>query len=452
MDPSGTHISDEFSGAMGCGSLLPIPTGRTLWLLALGIPVALIGEWRWALVFDMGVLIICLADYVMTFRDGDIRPRRRFTGRFSQGTLQTVKISLRNTGSKAKQVQVRDQTPLTWAAAPVLKGTVPGKSHETLTYEVVPPARGMATFGDIFLRTTGPLGLLLRSFRVTAAVEIKVYPSLASLQYQDLATYRRISRRWGIRTASWLGEGREFESLREYIEGDDPRKIHWKASARQDRPIVQEYQPEKNQIVMVLLDTGRLMGAQTRGKSKLDHAMEATVQLSHAALSGGDQVGVLAFADRVISFVPPDRTPAQLQMIMEHTIALAPVMVESQYEQAFLWLRSRVRRRSLVVVFTDILDDVGSEDLLDAVALLRPTHLPLCVAIGESEWEEVLNSPPVQVQDVYERAVMQECSRQRKKALMGLVQKGALAMDLPPTRLSVGTLQHYLEVKRKGLL
>lgn len=452
MDRSRTYIPDELSGAAEHKSIIPTPTGRTLWLLALGIPIALFGEWRWALVFDMGILAVCLGDYAITLRDGGIHPRRSIPGRLSQGTRQAVEIALRNTGNKAKRVQVRDHAPLTWAPAPVLKGLVQGKSDEALTYEVVPPARGKVAFGDIFLRITGPLGLLSRSLRVAAAEQIKVYPSLAPLRYQDLATYRRISRRWGTRTAGWRGEGREFESLREYMEGDDPRKIHWKASARQDRPIVQEYQPEKNQIVMVLLDTGRLMGAHTKGKSKLDHAMEATVQLSHAALSGGDQVGVLAFADRVISFVPPNRTPEQLQMIMEHTIGLEPVMVEPQYEQAFLWLRSRVRRRSLVVVFTDILDDVGSENLLDAVALLRPTHLPLCVAIGESEWEESLNTPPVQVQDVYEKSVMQECFRQRRKALMGLVQKGALAMDLPPTRLSAGTLRHYLEVKRKGLL
>jgi len=445
-------MSDTPSNIAKRISPVPIPTGRTVWLLALGIPIALIGEWRWALFFDLGVLVVCLVDYVTVLRDGDIQPRRSFSGRLSQGTRQAVEITLRNTGNQTRRLLVRDHTPLEWAPAPVLKGLVRGRSDETLTYDVVPPARGRVTFGDIFIRVTGPLGLLWRSLRAAADEEIKVYPSLAPMRYQDLATYRRISRQWGIRTASWRGEGREFESLREYIEGDDPRKIHWKASARQDRPIVQEYQPEKNQIVMVLLDTGRLMGAHTMGRSKLDHAMEATVHLSHAALSGGDQVGVLAFADRVISFVPPNRTPEQLQIIMDQTLALEPLMVEPQYEQAFLLLRSRVRRRSLVVVFTDILDDVGSENLLEAVALLRPTHLPLCVAIGDSEWEELLDTPPDQVQDVYEKSVMQECFQQRRKALMGLVQKGALAMDLPPPRLSSGALRQYLEVKRKGLL
>jgi uncharacterized protein (DUF58 family) len=410
------------------------------------------GGWAWAVVFDLAILLLCLLDYVMALRDGEIHLRRRFPMRLSQGSGQQVEIIVRHTGIRPKVLQIRDHTPLTWDGAPVLRLRIRGRSDRTLSYEVFPPARGTVMFGDLFLRVRGPLGLLLRTSRYPATREVKVYPSLAPLQYQDLATYRRTSRQWGIRTASWRGEGREFESLREYIEGDDPRKIHWKASARQDRPIVQEYQPEKNQIVMVLLDMGRLMGSFTSGKSKLDHAMEATVQLGHAALAGGDQVGVLAFSDRVVSFVPPNRTPEQLQLILDHTLGLEPSMVESHYEDAFLWFRSKVRRRSLVVIFTDIVDETGSENLLDAVALLKPSHLPLCVAIGDTEWEDLLKAQPDRLQEVYEKSVMQESFWQRRRALMGLVRKGALALDLPPTRLGIGTLQHYLQVKRRGLL
>ena len=452
MDALNTDISDDSLGAEKHHSPIPIPAPLTLWLLALGIPISLMGGVGWVLLFDLAILLLCVFDYVMAFRDGDIHLTRSFPTRLSQGSGQSVEITARNTGIRSKTLQIRDHTPLTWDAAPALKARVGGRSDRTLSYDVFPPARGKVTFGDLFLRVKGPLGLLLRSSRYPATEEVKVYPSLAPLQYQDLATYRRTSSQWGIRTASWRGEGREFESLRDYIEGDDPRKIHWKASARRDRPIVQEYQPEKYQIVMILLDTGRLMGAFTSGKSKLDHAMEATVQLGHAALAGGDQVGVLAFADRVISFVPPNRTPEQLQLIMDHTLSLEPSMVESQYEDAFLWFRGRVRRRSLVVIFTDILDELGSENLLDAVALLKPSHLPLCVAIGDSEWEELLEEQPARLQDVYEKSVMQESFWQRRKALMGLVQKGALALDLPPAKLGVGTLQHYLQVKRRGLL
>jgi uncharacterized protein (DUF58 family) len=405
-----------------------------------------------AVTVDLALLLLCGLDYSINFKKGEIQAERICPNHVSQDVPQEIHILLKNLGSSIRKVQVRDQTPMWWESAPVLKGILRGKSSLSLSYKVESPQRGIHTFGDMALRVEGPMGLVLRPIQVPAAEDLKVYPRLQPLQYPDLATYRRVAYQWGHRPIRWRGEGREFESLRDYVEGDDPRKIHWKATARFDRPIVQEYETEKNQIVMVLLDAGRLMTAVSEDKTKLDHALEAAVQLTHTALSSGDQAGILAFADKVISFVPPRRTPEQLQRILEEMLSLRPSLVEPQYEQALLWLRSRVRRRSLVVIFTDLLDEIASESLLGAVALLRPLHLPLCVAIREAEWDSLLGTAPSEAQGVYERAVLQELLRQRSKALGRLMQKGALALDLPPSRLSMGTLERYLEVKRKGLL
>lgn len=431
---------------------IPLPTMLTLCFVALGIAAASFWDWEVVVALDFGILLLCGLDYTMTLKGGNIEAERVCPPHFSSGLEYDIEIVLRNTGPANRKVQVRDQTPKEWEPAPVLKAVVPGRSSLSLDYRLTPFQRGEYGFGDLFLRVEGPLGLMLTPIRLRAAREVKVYPRLQPLRYADLATYRRVAYKWGLRPTKWRGEGREFESLREYVEGDDPRKIHWKATARSDRPIVQQYQTEKNQIVMILLDVGRLMSAESEGKTKLDHALEAAVHLAHTVLSGGDQAGILAFADRVISFIPPRGTPEQLQLILDGTISLRPALVEPQYEQALLWLRSQVRRRSLVVIYTDLLDEVASENLLAAVSLLRPLHLPLCVAIRESEWDELLARPPSKVQGVYERAVLQELLRQRSKALGGLVQKGALVMDLPPSKLSIGTMERYLEVKRRGLL
>lgn len=430
----------------------PIPTTLTLCLLALGVGVAALLGWKVVLGLDLAILLLCGLDHAMTFRGGKIQGERICPRHFSTSSDNNIEILLRNTVPSSRRVRVRDQTPAEWKPAPVLKAVVPGRSSLSLNYPVAPPERGEYGFGDLFIRVEGPLGLVSRPMRLGTAEKARVYPRLQPLRYASLATYRRVAYQWGLRPTRWRGEGREFESLREYVEGDDPRKIHWKATARFDRPIVQQYQTEKNQTVMILLDVGRLMSAVSEGKTKLDYALEAAVHLAHTALLGGDQAGILAFADRVISFIPPKRTPEQLQFILEGTLSLRPVMVEPQYEQALLWLRSRVRRRSLVVIYTDLLDEVASENLLSAVSLLRPLHLPLCIAIRESEWDELLSDPPSEVQGVYERAVLQELLRQRSKALGGLVQKGALAMDLPPSKLSLGTMERYFEVKRRGLL
>jgi uncharacterized protein (DUF58 family) len=402
--------------------------------------------------WDLGILSLCCLDYGLSVRGKEIQAQRRAPRHLLQGVSQEIEIALSNWADLPKNVKIRDQTPVEWKAAPVLKTTVSARDEAVLRYSVTPLERGVYVFGDLDLRVEGPLRLVHRPVHIPASHEIRVLPCLQVLRYADLVAYRRRARHWGLRQMKWREKGREFESLREYMEGDDPRHIHWKATARLDRPIVQEYQPEKNQIVMIAVDAGRLMGAVSEGKKKLDHALEATAHLAHAALAGGDQVGFIAFADQILLFIPPKKSHSQLQLILEGTVSLRSVMVEPRYEEAFLWFRSQVRRRSLVVIFTDLMDELASDNLLEAVALLRPRHLPLCMAIRDSEWDDLMGLPPTNALDVYERSVLQETIRQRRKAIGKLQQKGAIAMDLPPKLLSSNALEHYLDVKRRGLL
>lgn len=431
---------------------IPLPAAGALWAAAAGLVVAFVWHWKGMVLWDLGVLFLCCLDYGLSVRGKEIQAQRRSPRHLLQGVSEEIEIVLSNWADLPKNIKIRDQTPLGWEAGPVLKSRVPARSEVVLRYSVTPTERGVYGFGDLDLRITGPLRLIERPLSVPASEEIRVLPCLQTLRYPDLIAYRRRARHWGLRQIKWRERGRDFESLREYIEGDDPRHIHWKASARLDRPIVQEYQPEKNQIVMIAVDAGRLMGAVSEGKKKLDHALEASAHLAHAALTGGDQVGFLAFADRILVFIPPKKTRGQLQVILEGTVALRSALVEPRYEEAFLWFRSQVRRRSLVVIFTDLMDELASDNLLGAVALLRPRHLPLCMAIRDSEWDDLMNRPPTNAMDVYERSVLQETIRQRRKAIGKLQQKGAIAMDLPPRLLSSNALDRYLDVKRRGLL
>ena len=429
-----------------------MPAAGALWALASGLVVAFLWHWTGMVFWNVGVLLLCCLDYGLSSRGKEIQARRQSPRHLLQGVSREIELVLSNGSELPKTVKVRDQTPLEWEAAPVLKTRVPARSEGVLRYTLTPPERGEYRFGDLVLRVEGPLRLIQRPLSVPASEEVRVLPCLQTLRYPDLIAYRRRARHWGLRQIKWREKGREFESLREYMEGDDPRHIHWKASARLDRPIVQDYRPEKNQIVMIAVDAGRLMGAVTEGKKKLDHALEASAHLAHAALAGGDQVGFLAFADRILLFIPPKKTSGQLQIILEGTVALRTAMVEPRYEEAFLWFKSQVRRRSLVVIFTDLMDELASDNFLEAVSLLRPRHLPLCMAIRDSEWDALMGQPPANAMDVYERSVLQETMRQRRTAIGKLQQKGAIAVDLPPRLLSSNAMEHYLDVKRRGLL
>ena len=190
---------------------IPFPTMLTLCLVALGIATAALWGWVVVVAFDLGVLLLCCLDYTRTFKSGAIEAERVCSPHFSSGIEHDIEIVLRNTGPADRKVQVRDQTPEEWEPAPVLKGLVPGRSILSLDYRLTPLQRGEYSFGDLFLRVEGPLGLIRKPLRLKASREVKVYPRLQPLRYADLATYRRVASKWGLRPTKWRGEGREFE-------------------------------------------------------------------------------------------------------------------------------------------------------------------------------------------------------------------------------------------------
>lgn len=431
---------------------IPFPTLRAILLISAGTVVAAFVEWRFLVILDIIFLVFCGIDYIRIITYPVPGVHRDRPGRLSQGVSRSVKVALLNRGDRDLRIQVRDQTPLEWESAPIMRCKVNRGAYLKLDYRIRPAERGLFRFGNISLRVEGPLGLLFCSVAINAGEEVKVFPNLPAFHYQDLSIYRKRTGHQGLVSLKLKGPGREFESLREYVEGDDPRKIHWKATARLDRPIVQEYMAERNQNIMIIIDAGRLMCSRSEGKTKLDHALEAAIRLIHAALAGDDLAGILVFNDRILTFIPPKKGPGQLQLILDATVSLTPKLVEPQYEKALLLFKSKVKKRSLVVLFTDLLDEVASENLLTSLALLRPTHLPLCVAVRDSEWDSLLKQRPEDAAGIYKRAVLHETLRQRHMGLKGLVKKGALALDLIPSELSAKTLERYMEVKRRGLL
>ena len=179
--------------------------------------------------WDLGVLFLCCLDYGLSVKGKEIQAQRRSPRHLLQGVSEEIEIVLSNWADLPKNIKVRDQTPLGWEAGPVLKSRVPARSEVVLRYSVTPTERGVYGFGDLDLRITGPLRLIERPLSVPASEEIRVLPCLQTLRYPDLIAYRRRARHWGLRQIKWRERGRDFESLREYIEGDDPRHIHWKA-------------------------------------------------------------------------------------------------------------------------------------------------------------------------------------------------------------------------------
>jgi uncharacterized protein (DUF58 family) len=278
---------------------------------------------------------------------------------------------------------------------------------------------------------------------------VKVYPNVASLARNELGGARAALFELGVRPTQNRGEGSDFESLRDYVPGDSPSDIAWKATARRGRPITRTYQVDRSQSVLIVLDCGRLMTTEVAGLSRLDHAINAALLLSYVAVKQGDTIGLLAFSDTVEAYVPPVRGKAALGRMSEALYRLEARPREASYERACEFLALRHRKRSLIVIVTDVVDNDASSALLAHAARFARRHLPLCVTLKNLDLERLATLEPPDERAAYTQAVALDLLHRRRVALEHLRRSGVDVLDVDPRQLGPRIITRYLELKRR---
>ncbi|MGH7569421.1 MAG: DUF58 domain-containing protein [Gemmatimonadales bacterium] len=323
---------------------------------------------------------------------------------------------------------------------------------------VVPARRGRAraageggTSGFV-VDSIGPLGLGLRRGQIALPWDVVVYPPLVSMRLRASVAQAVRRREAGMHPLRRLGEGRLFESLREWVPGDDVRHIDWKATARRRKVITRQYEAERRQQVLLVLDAGRLLTADVGGVARMDYVVQAALELAYAAAQHDDNVGVMVFADGVQHFVAPGRGRLGLRRVLDVLAVVEPKLVESDYPGAFRYLAVRNRKRALTVLFTDVIDRLASEALVANVATLRPRHLPLAVTLRNPALDQVAVLRPRVPRDVYRRAAAEELLRARDDALGHMRRAGVLVIDVTPERAAQAVVSAYFELKHRGTL
>jgi uncharacterized protein (DUF58 family) len=252
------------------------------------------------------------------------------------------------------------------------------------------------------------------------------------------------------------GGENEFERLREYERDDQFRDIDWKATARRGRLIVRQYQQERNQTVVCLLDCGRLMTAESQGLTQLDHALNAILMLSHVAARAGDQLGLMAFDAKVRAYLPPAGGRRAAQRIARETYDLHPALVETDFEAAFGHLGTRLRKRALVLLFTQVIDDLAARALLRQVRRLPARHLPVCVIFRDPDLDRLAEPPgglgAAPDGELYVAAAAAETVLWRERLVRDLKQGGALVLHVPPAQATPAVIDRYLRIKAQHLL
>lgn len=328
---------------------------------------------------------------------------------------------------------------------------VPPHESTDIEYVTRPRYRGTYAFGDVHLRVRGPLDLVEKQGRVPAAAPAKVYPNLREIHRYEVTLRRGLAYDAGQRRARIPGAGTIFERLREYLPDDDPRSISWTATARRGRPITVEYETERQQRVQILLDAGRMMSSTLGGLTKLDHAVNTALMLSYVAIAKGDEVGMLGFADTVRAYAVPRRGRRQFLRLTEELRRIEVTTTEPDYRAAFEFLRAHAGRRSLIVLFTDLVDEEASRALVAAVTRLAGHNLVLCCLLADPQLAEVASRTPQSTTELFEKVVAEEVRDARTRALAILRQRGVHTIDVPAERLTAATIQRYLELKRRSL-
>ena len=334
------------------------------------------------LIWCTGLLVASLADWFAMPRAADLEIERHVGERLSLAAPNLVEIVARLLRERPIRVTVHEEPPdgvaHDWQDTAI--HLLPGK-RPTIEYHVTPHARGDYRFGDLWLRLDGPLGLVRATRIVPAECPVRVYPNLREIAKYDMATRRGRLVQVGIRSTRLVGAGLDFESLRDYMPDDEYRRIDWKASARRGKLISRQYEVERSQNVLLLIDAGRTMLADIDGIAKMDYAVNAALLLAYAATSAGDRVGLLTFADTVQTWIAPNRGKAQVYRIAEALYNATARRVEPDYRSAIAHLSSRWRRRSLVIAFTDLWDPDSSRQAISEIAALQPRHLVACATL-----------------------------------------------------------------------
>ena len=407
------------------------------------------------LIFDVLLIAAAIFDYFISRRlPEELTIRRVFDRRFAIGDKTRVNLEIKNRSPRDFRLRIKDEFPPEMILNERRDADFISAAQTVADffYELTPPKRGQYQFGKIAVRFLSKLGLVWCQTNLGAAQAVKVYPNMRRAREMELKALGARSYLAIQRKSVRRGEGREFESMRDYVRGDELRHISWTATARRGKLITRQYQIERDQTIFIALDAGRLMTGRIGDETKFDTAIHAALALMSAAMRGGDNCGLMIFGRRIKRFLPPKKGVEQIDAVLETLYDLEPELIEPSYARAFQFIASNSKKRSFVVILTDLVDRESSKELITSLKLLRPRHLPLVVTIGDRDLNRTVSAPPADIKAVFTQSAAEEIIRQREAALKSVESLGGLALDVTTQTLAPRLLETYLRVKERGMI
>jgi uncharacterized protein (DUF58 family) len=427
--------------------VIPLPTRRTA-VVAAGLALVVLLIPRDGLVT---LLVVVLVDAALAADPARLEIGRRLAPVLVLRGEGELTWSVRNPTGRTLRVSLADDlAPSLRASSRRLHGTVPPRATLRGTVSLRPSRRGRFEIRWLVVRVDGPLGLGARQRRVELLDVLRVHPAFPSRDDAELRINRARILEVGLRSAKGRGGGTEFDQLREYGVDDEVRRIDWAATARAGKAMVRTYRAERNQSLLLLLDNGRVMAGQVAEVPRVEHAMDALMCLTTVATRLGDRCGLMAFDRTVRSVLPARAGRGQPGLVAEAMFDLEPALVESDYRGAFTQALARFKRRSLIVLFTDLVEQAVGESLLPALPLLVRHHIVIVAAVRDPDVVRWASEPPTEATDAYRAAAATMALAERDRATARLRGMGAIVVDAAPHQLAPRLADTYLDLKARG--
>ena len=382
-----------------------------------------------------------------------IEAQRFLPEKLSNGDENQVNIIIKNNYFYKIEVRIIDEIPFQFQKRDFsVKKEI--KSRETISFQyiLVPKERGEYSFGRLNIFVSSPIGLVSKRFSFQEGEFLPCYPSFIHLRKYELMALQNEFSSFGIKKVRKLGHTMEFEQIKEYVQGDDIRTINWKATSKQNKLMVNQYQDEKSQRIYILIDKGRTMQLPFNGLTLLDYSINAAMALSHIILKKGDKAGMMTFSKKTENKVPADSKSGQLKKISEALYNIETNFYESDFGRLYQDIRFNITQRSLVLLFSNFetLDAVNRQ--MKYLRSIAKNHLLEVILFKNSELQNLIGNAPNSIQEVYDEIIAEKLDFEKKLIIQELRKYGIYTIYTLPENLNIDVINKYLEIKSRGIL
>ncbi|EKN65461.1 hypothetical protein BABA_20021 [Neobacillus bataviensis LMG 21833] len=433
-----------------------MPTKRLLLLFLVLTVALLIGagwgiSWGYVITINIVVLIVSLLDLLFSPKKSQLSFLRTMADEFERGIADPVKIEVKNTSTYPFSYRLIDGLPQSFNRPFPLIGKIPSETEMEISYDTIAYERGKFEFSKLYFRYTSLIGLWEKQTTVVMKESVKVIPDLTETkQYlenaQQFLTYEGLKIR---RQRSGVGD---FSKIRSYVVGDDPRKINWRQTAKLREVMTNEYEPEHGKYITILLDCGRMMGAELKKGNRLERSLEAALTVAAAALQKGDYVSVLAFSKEIKVYVPPAKGLAHLQTILQAIYDVKVDAAESNYAAVLQYLELVQKKRSLLLLFSDVRTFLHEESALVLLRRLRQRHLFFMIGIEDQTLGKRVNEEPNTVQAAMVKSIAQQQLLFKKREKSKWEKQGLQMIEAREEKLAIAAVSHYIDIMNQNLL